>query len=576
MAKKFPWLKLGKKTDPELPVEPPVWLGDHSNGEYYHFQTPNEARMRQEILRRAEVTSRKLGMDRRAFLASSMGMMTTLAVFNQMGCGSDESTGGGGSGGSGGGGGSKLFDFGDGPYVVPPESTCDPAHPALADQDYFIFDVQTHSFDDGEWRTKGLCYALFLDCFASCRDLAPGQNKLDCLDQRHYAEQMFLDSDTTMAVITSWPASQCTNERKVLGNEALACGLPLSNVAMRNMRNWLNQLAHSERLINQVQVMPNDVLELQLEGMYAAVEDKDWRCGSWKLYPAWKSDTYRDKNGYATGFFLTDPVGVAVVEAGLKLGVPNFAVHKGLPIPGFDVEHNQPTDIGPIAKQFPEANFVVYHSGIAAGKPSGRGSLVASVVPPVTEDVPYDAKDPNPYGVNQLIRSLITSGLIDDPDNPTGVKAKRLNVYAEMGTAWLMNLSVPSRAQHYIGKLLKYLGPDNIVWGTDSILTGSPKAQIDAFKLFEITPEYQEKYGYPALTKQMKAKIFGLNAAKLYRIDVNAERCAFQKSELAQLKRDMDGELGPNRWAHRVPPGPRNVEEFTAHARVHDRKRIPG
>jgi hypothetical protein len=247
-----------------------------------------------------------------------------------------------------------------------------------------------------------------------------------------------------------------------------------------------------------------------------------------------------------------------------------------LPIPGFDVEHNQPTDIGPIAKRFPEANFVIYHSGIAAGKPSGRGSLVESVIPPVTEDVPYDAKDPNPYGVNQLIRSLITSGLIDDPDNPTGVKAKRLNVFAEMGTAWLMNLGDPNRAQHYVGKLLKYLGPDNIVWGTDSILTGSPAGQIAAFKTFTITQEYQDKYGYPAITNEMKAKIFGLNAAKLYRIDVEAERCAFQKSELAQLKRDMDGELGPNRWAHRVPPGPRTPAEFAAHARVHDRKRIPG
>ena len=32
----------------------------------------------------------------------------------------------------------------------------------------------------------------------------------------------------------------------------------------------------------------------------------------------------------------------------------------------------------------------------------------------------------------------------------------------------------PNPSQHYIGKLLKYLGPDNIVWGTDCILTRQP------------------------------------------------------------------------------------------------------
>src|SRR3954454_2415325 len=84
--KRFPWLKLRKKTDPELPLEPPIWLNNHSNGEYYHEQTPREAAMKAEILKRADEQSRYLGMDRREFLASSMGMVTSLAVINQMGC----------------------------------------------------------------------------------------------------------------------------------------------------------------------------------------------------------------------------------------------------------------------------------------------------------------------------------------------------------------------------------------------------------------------------------------------------------------------------------------------------------
>ncbi len=40
------------------------------------------------------------------------------------------------------------------------------------------------------------------------------------------------------------------------------------------------------------------------------------------MYPAWLSDTYPSPQGYARGFNLTDPIGLAFIEAGLKLGVP--------------------------------------------------------------------------------------------------------------------------------------------------------------------------------------------------------------------------------------------------------------
>ena len=48
----------------------------------------------------------------------------------------------------------------------------------------------------------------------------------------------------------------------------------------------------------------------------------------------------------------------------------------------------------------------------------------------------------------------------------------------------------PVQSQHYIGKLLKYLGPDNIVWGTDALVAGEPQGQIDIFRNFQITDEY--------------------------------------------------------------------------------------
>lgn len=561
---KFPWLKLRKKTEAELPLEPPIWLGNHSNGEYYHAQTPQEAAMRQEILRRSEGEARRHGMDRRAFLASSMGMAASLSVINEFGCkGSSDGPACAGDGG--------IAGPGDaGPYVITPQAAC-AAGETLA-QDYFIFDVQTHCFDDGEWRTNTIAYPAFLNIIeAACTE----KNKLDCLDPKHYAELMFIDSDTTMTVITSWPAATCFPERKLLSNAAVACGLPLSNAGMRNLRDWINAKALSQRCINQVQVMPNDFLEHQIEGMYAAASDPTWRCGSWKAYPAWTSDTYPGADGTPRGYFLTDPIGRRFIEAGLKLGVPNFAIHKGLPIPGFDVLHNEPTDIGPVAIDYPDANFVIYHSAINAGT---GGSAFSALSPTPTEKVPYSSTDPNPLGVNMLIRSLITSGCIHDPDHPDTSKPlpARLNVFAEMGSAWSQVLSDTNQAQHYIGKLLKYLGPDNIVWGTDCILSGSPQSQIEAFKAFQITEQYQEMFGYPALTDDMKRKIFGLNAAKIYHVDPTAARCKVNESSFAMLKRQMDGELGGRRWTVKPPLGPRTPQEFVALAREHRAKGLPG
>jgi predicted TIM-barrel fold metal-dependent hydrolase len=568
MSKRYPWLNVGKKTAPEIPYDTPMWLGNHSNGEYFHTQTAREARIRQEILRRGDEQARKLGMDRRHFMASSMGMALTLTVLNEVGC---KSGSGSGSGGDAGPACDPAVSYGvpdaGTPYVVPPTATCEPSDILTVDE--FIFDVQTHCFDDGAWRTQNVVYPTFLSLIkpTGCTEANP----LDCFDPENYAELMFVDSDTTMSVITSWPAATCFPNRALLGNAPVACGLPLSNDGMRNLRDWINNRAMSQRCINQVQVMPNDFLEYQIEGMYAAASDPSWKCGSWKAYPAWISDTYPNDAGQAQGYFLTDPIGIAFIEAGLKLGVPNFAIHKGLPIPGFDVLHNEPTDIGPIAKMFPQANFVIYHSAICAG--TGGGTLSA-LAPTNTEKVPY-AQTGTVTGVNMLIRSLISSGIIQDPD-VSGQPVQPHNVYAEMGSAWSLVMNDTTSSQHYIGKLLKYLGPNNICWGTDCVLSGSPQSQIAAFKAFTITEAFQEQYGYPALTDAIKAQIFGLNAAAIYHVDPKAARCMANANTFASYKRDMNGELGPNRYAVKPPLGPRTKQEFVEYTRRARHRGVPG
>ena len=107
------------------------------------------------------------------------------------------------------------------------------------------------------------------------------------------------------------------------------------------------------------------------------------------------------------------------------------------------------------------------------------------------------AYDPAGGGVDRLIKAHRDAGL---PRNGG-------NVYAELGACWRYFMGRPDEAAHVIGKLLATFGEDRILWGTDCIWFGSPQDQIQAFRAFEITPEYQEKFGYPALTAEIKRKI---------------------------------------------------------------------
>ncbi len=114
---------------------------------------------------------------------------------------------------------------------------------------------------------------------------------------------------------------------------------------------------------------------------------------------------------------------------------------------------------------------------------------------------------------------------------------KMNNVYCEIGSAFgTLAIAHPVMCQHLIGKNVKNYGADHVLWGTDCLWWGSPQWVIDAFKRFQISDELCEKFGYSKLTKEDKAKIFGLNAARVYGVDVAAGRKAFPDDSLSKLK----------------------------------------
>ena len=171
-------------------------------------------------------------------------------------------------------------------------------------------------------------------------------------------------------------------------------------------------------------------------------------------------------------------------ETGLEI----VCVHKGF---GAEV-----SDLGPAAAANPDLRFVAYHSGYEPGGFEG----------------PYN---PNGQGVDRFVRTVTDAG-------PGAGK----NVFAELGSTWFNVMRAPETAAHVLGKLLTTVGPANVLWGTDSIWYGSPQPQIEAFRTFEITSEYQERFGYPALTPELKQQILGLNAARLYGVSARGARCA--------------------------------------------------
>lgn len=366
-----------------------------------------------------------------------------------------------------------------GTFELPPESTIDEevATTILTARDGdLIVDVQTHLLDLPAGATSGFG-AGFPQ--ASC-----GGDLSECFGTDAWLSLVLGGSDTTVAVLSAIPV--------------VADPDPLSAAVMEEARRQAEVLGCLDRVLIQGHATPTTgTLGAALEAMSATAAAFD--IAAWKAYthegPAWRLD---------------DPVGTAFCDHVRSLGDTIICVHKGFGPPAAS-----PADVGPAAALHPDLVFCIYHSGFQPG---------------VTEG-PYPGVDAGEQagGVDRLIASVERAGL--------GAGA---NVYAELGSTWWNLVQRPDEAAHVLGKLLVAFGPDNILWGTDSIWYGSPQGQIDAFRTFQITAEYQERYGYPELTAEMKAKILGLNAARLYGIDPELTDCQPTPDERAGLRQDLD------------------------------------
>ncbi len=466
----------------------PVKLDTTTNGEFAPIPLSRSLHHANQLAHEwAGEFARKLGKSRRAFLTTLSGAASTLLAFNAAHARAGR-TGG-------------YFDIANDAKL-----DGEAAASQLGKRE-FIFDVQGHFVNPtGVWTKRLPPGAKPLQFPSTQCDLAkqPGERAyLNCIGPDQFIKDVFLDSDTDLMVLSFVPSTR--EDEPLTIEEATAT------------RDIVEKMEGSKRLFLHGRVNPNqkgDVEDMDRLAKMGVV--------AFKTYTQWGPS--------GTGFWMTDDAGVAFVEKARKLGVRNICIHKGLDFGPKSYEHSTCRDIGPIAKQFPDMNFLIYHSGFVSGKPEG----------------PYDAQRTD--GIDALITSLDASGI-----------KRNSNVYAELGSTWrFLSMRDPDSAAHAMGKLFKHVGEDNVLWGTDSIWYGSPQDQIQAFRTFQIAEALRERHGYPKITPQLRAKVFGLNATKPYRLAAEEMRKYTARDTVAQTKLEYSGRPNPSYVTH----GPRTRREF--------------
>ncbi len=346
-------------------------------------------------------------------------------------------------------------------------------------KDELIFDVQGHFIDTPKGNPKN--HEVFI-------------------------KDVFMDSDTDLMVLSFVPSTRDSE--------------PVTIQAADEVRRIVDKLQGTHRLLLHGRVNPNQPGDL--EGMDELAQK--WGVSAWK--------TYTQYGPGGKGYFLSDDVGTRFIERARKLGVKVICVHKGLPFGSRSYEHSQCSDIGVVAKRFPDVKFLIYHSGFVSSVKEGS----------------YDAS-PGRDGIDTLISSLQKNGV--SPGS---------NVYAELGSTWRFLMRDPEQGAHAMGKLIKHCGEDNVLWGTDSIWYGSPQDQIVAFRTFQISPAFRDRFGYTEITPAVRAKVLGQNGAKVYGISASELKRYTANDAVAREKTAYLENPSP----HFLTYGPKTRREFLA------------
>lgn len=184
-----------------------------------------------------------------------------------------------------------------------------------------------------------------------------------------------------------------------------------------------------------------------------------------KLYTAeWRGDS--------RGWKLTDPGAVSYLEKCRELGVKNIHVHKGPTIWPLSKDAFDVSDVDEAAAFFTDLNFIVEHVGL-----------------PRFEDFCWIADH-------------------------------KYNIYAGLSVLVAFSHLRPKYFARVMGELLWWLGEDRILFGSDYALW-HPKWLVENLVDFEMPEDMLDDFA--PVTPDAKRKMLGINAARLYGLEVPEE-----------------------------------------------------
>lgn len=467
-------------------VDSPIPTQAVSNEEFLpRPQNKQQRQWEQLISELSEANAKKLGMPRRDFMRSSMGMATAFLASNMI--------------------------YGQN-WEVDAAETLDAAvtEEKFPKGEYFVIDVQTH-FTDGV--ALGFRKLEFVQNMGF--DL---KDNPDAYSFTNYVKEIFFDSETSIAVISGVPGREANKNLagKVLEGRDRRGGI-LPSWLMSQRKNDINELAGGTRALCQGNCAPNhywnrDANAPDFPALFEQMERevKTYGIDSWKWY------CHTDPGRSGDGFRLDDEeMAYPFYEKSKELGLKVFSVHKGFASQSRTLGHfAHPADIEKAALDHPDITFIIYHSALKHG-PNEPQFNADGFFDPTSGDFVWHA---------ELMKIKERNPQLN-------------NVYPEIGSSFgMLSIAHPVMCQHLIGKNVEHYGADHVIWGTDCLWWGSPQWVIDAMKRFQISDELCEKFGYEKLTKDDKAKIFGLNAAKIYGVDVEKELEALPADALSKLK----------------------------------------
>jgi hypothetical protein len=419
--------------------------------------TRNQNAVLREWRKLADHWSARAGLSRREFIKTQVGLAAFFLSMNKVF--------------------GSFFDIGESEAAE--KGAAEERNQRLADQ--FIFDVQVHYVHENYPAPEGL---LLLR--ENAKRWNPGLQEdqllsLEDIQYENFIREVFQQSQTKAAVLSNAPA----DERE---------GWFLTNEQALDARKRVNESLGTRRLLAHAVFTPGQ--PGWMDELDKAIELKP---------DAWKGYTLGDPAGESEYPWRLDDEELVypAFEKIEKAGIRNVCIHKGLLPTGYrkrlnreQIENSKVDDVGKAARDWPELNFIIYHSAIEKILPGEEDAAEFSKtgrIPWVTEL----AEIPEKHGVK--------------------------NVYGEIGAVFAATcVAHPELCAGMIGTLVRGLGSDHVCWGTDSIWFGSPQYQIEALRRIEIPERMQKNFGFKPLGPAdgpLKRAIFGETSAKLYGLD---------------------------------------------------------